>query len=323
MNNSAIVISLDFELHWGRFDKYPLDTCLGYYRNTREVIPRLLDLFNKYGIHVTWATVGMLMAESREELEFYSPEIRPSYTNQIFSAYSWIDSQKKLYKEALFAPDLVKMILESPNQELGSHSFAHYYSLANGQSLEQWQADLKSANRIALDKFGHTHYSLVFPRNQYSEETLRIAGQEGFQLVRTNPKDWFWGGVEKEDLIKRAFRTGDTIFPLGFKTSYRVDGFQEGINSLPASRLLRPFRPNSLFNSQRIDRIKKEIERSLECEEIYHLWWHPHNFGHYPKENLIILEELMQWIKEKMEGFGLQSLSMKEVGEKYRNKVLS
>ncbi|HSF56002.1 MAG TPA: polysaccharide deacetylase family protein [Algoriphagus sp.] len=323
MINPALVISLDFELHWGRFDKYPLESCLGYYRNTKDVIPRLLDLFTKYEIHVTWATVGMLMAESREELEYFSPELKPSYTNRLFSAYTWVDSQKKLFKEALFAPDLVKMIIDTPNQELGSHSFAHYYSLEEGQNHKQWEADLKSANRIAFEKFGHTHYSLVFPRNQYSEKYLKVAESEGFQAVRTNPKDWFWQSVQHEKFLKKVFRTGDTLFPLGLKTSYLVDKPKNGIIPLPASRLLRPFRPNSFFNLKRIDRIKKEIETTIKFGEFYHLWWHPHNFGHYPKENLMKLEELLQWVRQKMEINGIETLSMKEAAEKCKKRALN
>jgi peptidoglycan/xylan/chitin deacetylase (PgdA/CDA1 family) len=323
VSKPALVISLDFELHWGRFDKYPLEACLGYYRNTREVIPKLLDLFTKYGIHVTWATVGMLMAESREEWEYYTPQLKPTYAKRFFSAYSWVDSQKKLFKEALFAPDLVQMVIDTPNQELGSHSFAHYYSLVEGQTPEQWEADLKSANRIAFEKFGHTHYSLVFPRNQYSENSLIIAQREGFQAVRTNPRDWFWQSVEQEGFIKKVFRTGDTLFPLGSKTSYLVDSGRGGLIPLPASRLLRPYHPNSFFNLQRMDRIKREIERCIKFGEFYHLWWHPHNFGHYPKENLMILEELLQWVGQRMEVSGLETLSMKEAAERCKKEIFS
>src|SRR5262245_13071649 len=57
----ALVISLDFELHWGVRDKRPVD---GSYRENllgaREAIPRMLDLFEEFGIAATWATVGFL-----------------------------------------------------------------------------------------------------------------------------------------------------------------------------------------------------------------------------------------------------------------------
>jgi len=322
VNNPKIIISLDFELHWGRFDKYPLETNLAYYHNTREVIPRLLELFWKNEIHATWATVGMLMAEDREELAFYSPELIPSYKNSRFSAYSWLETQDKIYKEALFAPDLVRKILETPNQELGSHSFAHYYTMEEGQTSEQWRADLRATNRLAKEKFGCTLSSLVFPRNQYSTEKLIIAQNEGYGAVRTNPKDWFWGDVQNESLIKKIFRTGDTLLPLGQRASYHPEINSDRIVELPASRLLRPYCSGSMFNGRRIDRIKGELNQAIDFGEAYHLWWHPHNFGTYPKENLKILEGLLQWVRNKMETSGLLSTNMGEAAKIYKKEIL-
>ena len=63
----ALVISLDFELHWGVRDKRPVD---GPYRENllgaREAIPRMLDLFEEFGVAATWATVGFLFAKNRD-----------------------------------------------------------------------------------------------------------------------------------------------------------------------------------------------------------------------------------------------------------------
>ena len=67
----ALVISLDFELVWGVRGEFGADG--GDYRpnllGARNAIPRLLDLFAEFEISATWATVGMLMAHTREELE--------------------------------------------------------------------------------------------------------------------------------------------------------------------------------------------------------------------------------------------------------------
>jgi hypothetical protein len=63
----ALVISLDFELLWGVRDLYPADG--GTYRanllGARTAIPKLLQLFEEFEIAATWATVGMLFANSR------------------------------------------------------------------------------------------------------------------------------------------------------------------------------------------------------------------------------------------------------------------
>jgi peptidoglycan/xylan/chitin deacetylase (PgdA/CDA1 family) len=312
VNHPSLVISLDFELHWGRFDKYDLESNLRYYRNTRNAIPKMLELFDRYRIHATWATVGMLMAENEEEWRTYQPELLPDFSNKKISAYSWFDHQTKLFPEGLFAPELVSLILDCPNQELGSHSFSHYYTLEQGQNTSQWREDLRASKKISKEKFGVEIKSLVFPRNQYSSEAIKVAGEEGFKVVRTNPQDWFWKEVEKESLLKRIVRTGDTLFDLSKRTSYVAPASLEGVTCLAASRLMRPFRNGSIFNNRRITRIKEEIEEAMRNNEMYHLWWHPHNFGTYPTENLFILEDLLKWVVSKKNTVGLQSLTMVE-----------
>src|SRR5215213_3336669 len=76
----ALVISLDFELHWGVRDWTPPG---GSYRQNLlgvwEAVPRMLALFEEYDIAATWATVGFLFARSKQELEEFSPSIRPIY----------------------------------------------------------------------------------------------------------------------------------------------------------------------------------------------------------------------------------------------------
>ena len=52
-NNGALVISLDFELLWGVFDKVDWREKKEYFQNTRKLIPQILDLFEQYDIHCT------------------------------------------------------------------------------------------------------------------------------------------------------------------------------------------------------------------------------------------------------------------------------
>lgn len=72
------MISLDFELLWGVRDHADRDS---YGRNVlgaREAIPRILEMFEKHGISATWATVGFLFCESRDELMEILPPPRPA-----------------------------------------------------------------------------------------------------------------------------------------------------------------------------------------------------------------------------------------------------
>lgn len=317
-----MIISLDFELHWGRFDKYPLSGNEGYYIQTRAVIPRLLDLFVQNNIRATWATVGSLMADDLEEWRHYSPKDLPSYQSEKFSAYAWVKNQRFLMNEVLFAPNLVRQIIDSPGQELGSHTYSHYYTCEEGQNHEQFRMDLSAAVRIAREKYGKSLKSLVFPRNQYDELSVQIAGEEGFDIIRTNPGDWFWQHTEEETLVKRIFRTGDTLVPLGEQSSYPADSVNKLVPlRLPASRLLRPYKGDLILHRRRISRIKEEMEVAAISGFIYHLWWHPHNFGVFPEENLESLRQILSWFKVLQSKYGMHSMHMQDTASEILSKA--
>ena len=76
----TLSISLDFELFWGMLDVCPLEKYQDHVLGGRKEIPGLLALFQKYGIHATWATVGYLFARSKQEAASFFPEegLRPA-----------------------------------------------------------------------------------------------------------------------------------------------------------------------------------------------------------------------------------------------------
>lgn len=55
----TLIVSLDFELFWGMLDQCALEAYQDNVLGGRTAIPRLLDLFQKYSIHATWAAVGL------------------------------------------------------------------------------------------------------------------------------------------------------------------------------------------------------------------------------------------------------------------------
>ncbi|AMQ57469.1 polysaccharide deacetylase family protein [Algoriphagus sanaruensis] len=319
MKNSTLIISLDFELLWGIFDKVGTTYRPDYFSNTRKVIPQMLESFAKHEIAVTWATVGMLFAENEEEWKYYSPEYKPSYRNRNLSAYEWA-KQHGIKPEVHFAPDLIRQIVDTPGQELGSHTYAHYYTLMRGQSPEQFRQDIQATQRIAEDKFETRLKSLVFPRNHINELYLGICLEEGYEVVRGNPKNWFWQETQHEDLGKKIIRSADCFFEVGERSTFFLEELKAYPNEpliLPASRILRPFSPKGLgiMNRLRLNRIKQEMEAAARNGESYHLWWHPHNFGNDPQSSMKELLEVLEHFQSLRDRFGMQSLSMGQVGE--------
>ncbi|WP_066408347.1 polysaccharide deacetylase family protein [Flavisolibacter tropicus] len=315
----VFTISLDFELHWGVFDKKDRDARKQCYQNTLLLIPKLLDIFSRYDVHVTWATVGSLFAANREEWESLKPSIEPDYVNTIFSPYKWIEENglADTFKWAHFAPEEVKMIMQYPGQELGTHTFSHYYCAEPQRVAGAFRADLQAAKKAAA-KFNTNLRSLVFPRNQFNEEYLNVCFEEGVEVVRSNPNNWFWTPVSNDgnNLLRKIFRTGDGYLKMGNRTSYSLQSIvvKEGEPiQLPASRLLRSWSPSYKFtNKLRLRRLIQEMREAAKHNECYHLWWHPENFGDHPEENikdLLTILEAYQLFKDK---YGMQSWNMGE-----------
>ena len=243
------MISLDFELRWGVYDLVPDDG--GKYRSNllgvRTAIPQLLDLFEAYEIGATWATVGMLMAESRDERDQFKPTLTPRYDDPKLDSYSVSTGDSESDDPLHFGAELVDLVRARPRQEIGSHTFGHYYPLEPGHDPESFRADLESAVAIARAK-GLTLRSLVFPRNQFNPEYAGIIADAGFTVCRSNAAGW----LHREAAGARYFRTDiragrlvDTYLPITGDQVIAWDEipFEGPLCCLPASQFLRAYSP--------------------------------------------------------------------------------
>ena len=114
----AFVVSLDFELHWGVRDHKSVDDYRENLLGSREVIPRMLELFASYGIHATWATVGFLFCENRNELLASVPACRPAYDDTRLSPYSSLHEigEDERSDPFHYAPSLIELVRRGPGQ---------------------------------------------------------------------------------------------------------------------------------------------------------------------------------------------------------------
>ena len=72
MAQPTLIVSLDFELFWGMQDGWKLSEYEANILGGRKAIPQMLALFEKHGIHATWATVGFLFGTNEKELSSFS-----------------------------------------------------------------------------------------------------------------------------------------------------------------------------------------------------------------------------------------------------------
>lgn len=318
MNKGTLVISLDFELLWGVFDKVIWQKKIEYFSATRKVIPSMLQLLEKYDIQCTWATVGMLFNENWDEWGENIPKVLPEYINDKLSAYIYGKSIRSKKSEPLcFAPDLIKLINKTSGQEVGTHTYSHYYCLEPGQDLPAFKADIEKSKELAV-KFSIDLESLVFPRNQFNTEYLDVCSYEGIINVRSNPEVWYWKNTQNDSLAQKIFRTGDAYLGKKDKTYQPSDvGLINGqLTSQKASRLLRPYTTGKFLNKLKLKRVLDEITQAAKRNEVYHLWWHPHNFGNAPEENMEDLEIILKHFDTCRNKYGMQSRNMASLGSK-------
>lgn len=312
VNNGGLIISLDFELGWGLHD---LNRNGSYDPNLYEVhsvVPRLLKLFSKYEIHVTWATVGMLCAASKSELRDYLPNLKPSYKNKVFSSYEIIDEITEA-DQRYFGSKLVELVKKAPNQELGTHTFSHFYCVEEGQNEKQFSADLKCAKKIA----NHPLKSIVFPRNQINKTYLKLCENEGIRSYRGNPKHRLFKTEQFSDgwNYKRICKIADSYINLTGHHTFSLDSIEKNnIWNIQASAFFRPYYSRlSFLENWKYKRIVKSLKYAAKNKEFYHLWWHPHNFGRNLDENFSTLEKILKEFTEIRKKYDFQSYSMNEV----------
>lgn len=315
MKKGALVISLDFELVWGIFDHIEIADKKTYFNNTLSTIPKMLAIFDKNGINVTWATVGMLFNENWDEWLANIPLQTPTYDKTILNPYEYgKQHQKSGYDAFFFAPNLIKDIQCVKGQELATHTYSHYYCLEKGQTIEQFEADIQQTVKLAA-KFKVELKSLVFPRNQFNKTYLEVCHRNQIETVRSNPNNWYWDTTKPDTLFSKLARTGDAYLPIGNKSYAWESVTKETVVCQPASRFLRPQHKLELLNKMRLNRIKNEIQQAAKNGEIYHLWWHPHNFGIDSENAIKALSEIIETFVHCRDKYGMQSLTMKQVSD--------
>jgi len=324
--NGSFIVSLDFEMMWGMVD---CETKDGYgqtnVKQVPQVVDRMLEMFDQYGVHATFGTVGMMMYNNPEELLNELPDVKPTYKQKELSPYenNYIREIKVSEQDLFFCPNLIERINKHKGMEIGSHTYCHYYCWAAGQTVEQFDVDVAKAVEVA-SRNGIALKSIIFPRNNVSEEHLKVVAKHGIECYRGNALKFFQEPKNKfHEMIIRACRLLDTYINIGGNTSYPYEDidFSESPLNVRASRMLRPYyKKLAWLEPFHMRRIKGEIIHAAKHGEVYHLWWHPHNLGADMEKNFEMLDTILRTYAECHEKYGMNSYNMAEMTELLRNK---
>ena len=317
--NGKFVISLDFELMWGMKDVTTLAAYGDCIKGVHTALPHLLTMFREFEIRATFSTVGFLFFDDKKSLLENLPTILPQYDKEFLSPYGKYMStvgENGSEDSYHFGKYLIEEIKKHPEQEIGTHTFSHYYCLERGQSAEAFKADLAKAMEVG-EKNGIKIQSLVFPKNQFNEEYLKICADLGIACYRGNESSWLYAaadGKAKNNLLKRALRLIDAYINLSGHHCYSGEYLQKNRPmNIPSSRFLRPFSKKLAFlDILKLQRIKNSMTHAAKNGLLYHLWWHPHNFGIHQSENFAFLAKILQHYQFLHQKYGFQSLTMIE-----------
>ena len=310
------VISLDFELYWGMRDVISVEGYSKHLDGTPVAVEEMLKLFDSYESHVTWATMGFLFCQDKDEVKKYQPKKLPNYEDKEINLYAYMDNHE-IENRYHFAPKSIDLIKSYKNQEIATHTFSHYYCLEKGQDEESFYEDLKACKDIANEK-DIKLTSLVFPRNQYNETYLEVIKKAGITSYRGNERGYIYEAKsesEKKTPLKRALRILDSYVNLSGYHTYKLKDIAKNTPyDIPASRFLRPFSKKlEVLDKIRLKRITDAMDYAAKNDELFHLWWHPHNFGVEMEKNLAFLEKILTHSKKLEKEYGFKSLTMNEV----------
>jgi peptidoglycan/xylan/chitin deacetylase (PgdA/CDA1 family) len=285
---SLVVISLDFEMRWGVHDIYGCD--FDAYRenleNLKKVIPHTLKLFVERDLRATWATVGAVGLDGWHEYFKLAPPA-PSYRNNALAInprYAELDPNGALH----FAPGLIRKIVDTPGQELGSHSFSHVYFREPGVTENDFSLEMDAVSKLWRERFNVDAVSLVFPRNQSAFQHL--IPQTGIRIWRGNENAWFFDQTTEQtnSFLPRLFRLTESVSPWARRAAPPESGVTR------SSLFIRFNLPDPMWKLH-MARVDNEL-RSIAAGNVLHIWWHPENLGHRMDRALNRLTELLDII---------------------------
>ncbi len=326
LNCGSLVISLDYELMWGVRDKKTIDTYGDAIVGVKSATLQTLNVFNKFNVNATFATVGFLFNKNKNELLNSLPANTASYIDENLSPYPGIDDyigENEDDDPYYYGYSLLKSINKSGKHEVATHTYCHYYCLEPGQTIEMFDSDLQKAIEVGKREEIKIK-SIIFPRNQYSKEYIEICKNKGITCFRGNEKHFIYKSSkgQKQTLFKRGLRLVDGYINITGHHCYSYESIVKTFPyNIPSSRFLRPYNKKLRVLEQfKYRRIINSMTHAAKNNLVYHLWWHPHNFGRNTEENILLLEKILKHFEFLKNKYQFQSITMGDLSVKLNIK---
>ncbi|PSP77008.1 hypothetical protein BRC81_11755 [Halobacteriales archaeon QS_1_68_20] len=299
----TFVVSLDTELGWGCFDTVGVDHYREAYENTRAVIDGLCDLFDAYRAPTTWAVVTHMLTDCGGRHDEPDPE------------FDWIDSwygrapcSAGVDRDLWYAPDVLERIRSADvDHELGVHGYSHMILGAPGCTRAAATAEIRRAMEV-VEEFDLDVETFVFPRNRIGH--LDVLEEFGVEYYRGLDARWYEASAPRP--LRRVCRFGDEFTRRTPPTV--TPRARAGMVELPGSQIFRPDDGYWRYTppGTQVERAKKGLERAADRGEVFHLWFHPFNFGSDPEGHLDLFERVLSYAADLRRDDRLEILPIDE-----------
>jgi peptidoglycan/xylan/chitin deacetylase (PgdA/CDA1 family) len=255
-----LTISIDLELAWGFWDILTPDILRLSESRERAICDKLLELFDRYHIPVTWAVVAAVLDRA-------SAHGRPG------NEASW------------YAPEIIERVRAAKtSHEIGSHGGRHVYY--DRMSAAEAAEDLEFIKQVHRDN-GLALESFVFPRNAVGH--LDLLARAGLRTFRSPDTGWV-RLAPKLGAAGKVVTFADKILPIppaparAQKTGALVD--------VPGSMLLPGRDGARRFILPAVSRAKLAMGLAWARRrgETFHFWFHPCNFYYRAEEQFTTLD---------------------------------
>lgn len=325
LDKGVLVISQEIEMAWGVYPNLTKISNKGLIE--RETLIRLLDIYKKYNVRITWDIVGHLFFNECDGkcLENYPKELLK------------YDPGTTILEDPIwYGKDMVDLILKNNQKhEIAAHSFSHVPF--NSCSVEIAENEIRKCREIA-NKLNINMRSFVFPYNSIGH--LDILEKYGFEAIRADNVLFdddkninFYSKVYK----KFAYDKKSILFKIYWKVAKTLRKINILFNIYPIKlseprKLLNnlylipmsssfPMYDNKskmskFFNGLELYNVKKAIDIASENKKVIHLWCHIHDYKN--EEDFKNLEEILQHASKKRSENRLIILPMCDTVDEYK-----
>ncbi len=311
LEKGAFICSIDTELAWGSAHREKDPTEYEHwvsYGRVRRTVERLLEMMDHYDVRATWAFVGRLLIDPRDEQANALYHDNPQPASRHLTAERLADPE---FLDRWYAPELLDMIRSaSAPHEIGSHTFSHIVHTKPGYTDEGFDQDLAAAQRHGEQIGVGPLVSLIFPQNRVAN--VQMAAKHGFSSFRSVPPS---RTSRLPSVPRRLLQRLDAYLPFRPDVSYarRTNGLWE----LPATYYYRHGGGWARWQSNyvRTAKLKAGLKRAATKKAMFHVWFHPYDLASDPDRLLPPLERTFAEVAKLRETGRLDNLTMRQVAE--------